>query len=165
MSYTMSQLSAEIATDPAGLGLPDMAAARDWAGIAAALNVPSPSYSKQVPKVPIAFVLMWAAGGPLEELVTGQTAAAAAQIRSICRACVLIFSSPSTVYLDLADARNTTMLGALVAAGVLTTGDRDSCLALMTVTPASRAEQAFGDGASVTYDQAHIAATAPWGSF
>ena len=164
MAFDYATLSSEIANDPKGLGLPAMASAKNWAGIASALTTPSSAYSKSVPRVPIASVLIWAGPGPLDALSTGLASTSAA-VRSICRACLLLFTLPSTTYLDLGDSRNTAMLAALVSAGVFSSADRDACLALATVSPATQAEQILGDGVMPTEGDCHIAATAPWGTF
>jgi hypothetical protein len=155
---TPEQLSTEISTDPAGLGYAAFVSASNWGKIAEILTTPSLSYTKTIAKVPIASVLIWAASGPLDELYVG-VSNTNPQIRSICRACIAIFSSPSTQYLDLGDTRLTTMLGNLVAAGVLTSADQTTCLALTQISPASRAEVIGGDGTTVDYFAVKLAVT------
>jgi hypothetical protein len=71
MAPTTTALLSEIANDPASLGYAAPRAANDDHAVAALLNAPTASRSKQVPRVPIAAVLMWAAGGPLYDLYAG----------------------------------------------------------------------------------------------
>jgi hypothetical protein len=153
MAVDTQALASEIQNDPLSLGYAAFVASGSDGGIVALLNTPNVAWTKRIDTVPVSTVAGWAAAGPIARI---QAAAnnAASPVQSVCQMAILYLQGSSTAF-DFSDGgKDIQMIGAMLAAGVITQAEHDSLLALRNVSPASRAEVLWGAGVSV--DQSDV---------
>lgn len=150
-------LQTEIETDPAGLGY----AGKPAPAVAALLNTPGDRlatpqpWTRPAPHVPLSAVIQWAAqpDGSSPAPITTITDAAnddADGTRGTCLAALRIFGAVG--YLDVSHPINLRLIQDLATAGKITAGQQAGLLAL-GAAPASRAEQLWGAGTTITAEQ------------
>jgi hypothetical protein len=133
-----SALKVLVASDPSFTGQSDQA-------VADALNAPTEVVV--VPLVPLSVLAMWAARTGVRARIEAGTQTAS-PVQGICLTLRDLFTGLTGPSLDLSSTDNLAMLDALVTAGIMSTADRASLLALQN-HPTSRALQLAGWGIPV----------------
>lgn len=135
MAFTPAQLKTEIDTDPTGLGLVALRNAGNFQGIADALTLPRAGITIERLSVPVAALINALAPAEYVALTQPQRD--------------YLALLPALVNVDIrtgSSLRNA--LNTVFAAGTTT---RANYTALASKTPASRAEQLFGEGTRLTH--------------
>lgn len=135
--------------DPDGIGtLDDSGNRKPTSELLVLLNTPDSRFVKRVGRVPMAQVLQWAGGGPMEATDQGQTHTNIS-VRSAAKTAMKMFGTVGEM--DVDDPTNQQFFNMFVQAGVWTAAWRDALLALGDV-PATPAEHQWGPGTDVTAD-------------
>lgn len=157
MSLTTAQKTAwtaELATDPLSIGWAALVHTANDAVIASMAN--AMNYTMAQP-IPMASVLTFGAQtGVLAKVqanVASATVVGTTTLGAICTGVMLMLQGPAATTLDITDPTITTMLAALVTAGVLTNSDNSSAqpaLVALGTVPASRFMVVCGYGLSLS---------------
>jgi hypothetical protein len=154
MSIDYTQLATEINTDPLNLGYAPFVANGSDTDIANLLNqdpstfVPPQTWVTTVPFIPMVNILIWGGATGVRANVTaaanasGTFSAAPLQIQAICQTVLDLLQGAATG-LDISNSNNIAMITALVSAGVMTSDQQTSLLALADQS-ATRAQVLFG---------------------
>jgi hypothetical protein len=135
-------LKAELLTDPLALGY----AAMTDQQCADSLN--APTRVRVEPLVPLAALAIWAAKSGVRAKIDRAAGDGTSPVQSVCLALLDMLAGLSGPPLDLGNPDNLAMVNGLVAAGVMTAGDKAGLLALQDV-PTSRALELAGWGIPV----------------
>lgn len=140
--FSYAAYAAEVADDPAGLGLAGMTRAAR----VAALNAPDPRWPVHRRWVPIAELegLVISALPGVEDAAADATTPG--PLRAACRTLLRLIDSTRLEQYDADDPRFAAGLDAMAAAGLVDAAARDAVLALASV-PASRAAHLWADEA------------------
>jgi hypothetical protein len=131
-------LKAELLTDPLALGY----AAMTDQQCADALN--AMTRVRVEPLVPLAALAIWAAKSGVRAKIDRAAGDGTSPVQSVCLALLDMLAGLSGPPLDLGNPDNLAMVNGLVAAGVMTAGDKAGLLALQDVPPAGRSSWPAG---------------------